>query len=147
MKKNSVSIKTDILQDLIFIGRQRGMLTYDDIHNALPSDFFSADEIESFIDLLHDVGVPLTDNEEAACNMDRSDQQTYAYERTEDLVQTYFHSMGDIPVLSKDEETEIAKSLIEGKELITDIISALPLYRVLRVSLNGRREGEERDFR
>ncbi len=146
VKKNSIITKMDILQDLISIGRHRGMLTYDDIHSALPADFFSADEIESCIDVLHDVGVPLTDNEEAARNNgDRSDQQTYEHERTEDLVQTYFHSMGDISVLSKDEETEIAKSLIEGKELIADIISALPLYRVLRVSLTVGSEGEEYD--
>ncbi len=137
MKNNNIGMKTDVLQELISIGKQRG-LTHDDIHNALPVDFFSAAEIENFIDLLHDVGISLTDNEESGDNNGmRPGKQTYEHERTEDLVQAYFHSMGDIPVLSKDEETEIARSLVEGKELIADIISRLPLYHALRMVLNA----------
>jgi RNA polymerase primary sigma factor len=53
------------------------------------------------------------------------------YEKAEDLVQAYFQSMGDIPVLSKDEERSLARKIEEGKQIIRNIINGLPLYKKL----------------
>ena len=49
------------------------------------------------------------------------EEEMEEYEKTEDLVQAYFYSMGDISILTKDEETELAKRLEEGKTIIRDI--------------------------
>ena len=57
------------------------------------------------------------------------------YEKTDDLVQAYFHSMGDISILTRDEETDLAKNLVEGKEIIRDIVIALPLYKKVEATL------------
>jgi len=48
--------------------------------------------------------------------------------------------MGDISILTKDEETELAKRLEEGKTIIKDLVTALPLYKKLEASLNGHEE-------
>jgi RNA polymerase primary sigma factor len=48
--------------------------------------------------------------------------------------------MGDISILTKDEETELAKRLEAGKEIIKEIVTALPLYKKLEISLNGDEE-------
>ena len=45
----------------------------------------------------------------------RLEEEIEEYEKTEDLVQAYFYSMGDISILTKDEETELAKRLEEGE--------------------------------
>ena len=62
------------------------------------------------------------------------------YEKTEDIVQAYFHSMGNISILKRDEEIELAKRLEEGKEIIKGIVTALPLYKKLETSLDGKDE-------
>jgi len=120
----------DIFEEIIDIGKRRGVLTYDEINEALPSEYFSPDEIEDLMDLLQDMGVKVTDSpEEEASPEEEMEEEVTEYEKTEDLVQAYFHSMGDISILTKDEETELAKRLEEGREIIRDIVVAMPLYR------------------
>jgi RNA polymerase primary sigma factor len=125
----------DIFEEIINIGKKRGTLTYDEINDALPSEFFSPDEIEDLMDLLQDMGVKVVDQEKMAPLVE-PEEEVEAYEKTEDLVQAYFHSMGDISILSKDEETDLAKSLEEGRNIIKGSITALPLYKKLEAGLD-----------
>jgi RNA polymerase primary sigma factor len=127
----------DIFEEIIDIGKRRGVLTYDEINDALPSEFFSPDELEDLMDLLQDMGVKVTDSEEGAVSEEEvhEEEEVGEYEKTEDLVQAYFHSMGDISILTKDEETELAKRLEEGKEIIKLIVLELPLYKKVEETL------------
>ena len=127
----------DIFEEIIDIGKRRGVLTYDEINDALPSEFFSPDELEDLMDLLQDMGVKVTDSEEGVVSEEEvhEEEEVGEYEKTEDLVQAYFHSMGDISILTKDEETELAKRLEEGKEIIKLIVVELPLYKKVEETL------------
>ena len=116
----------DVFDELIEVGKKRGVLTYDEINEALPSEFFTPDEIEDLMDLLSDMGVRIVDSDET---IPLEEVETPEYEKTEDLVQAYFHSMGDISILTKDEEVELAKKLEEGKEIIAEIIHTIPLTK------------------
>jgi len=119
----------DIFEEILDIGKRRGVLTYDEINEALPSEFFSPDELEDLMDLLHDMGVKVVDHEEAALPEEEPEEEPEEYEKTEDLVQAYFHSMGDISILTRYEETELAKKLEEGKVIIKSIVTSLPIYK------------------
>lgn len=135
----------DIFEEIIDIGKRRGTLTYDEINDALPSEFFSPDELEDLMDLLQDMGVKVTDADESATPDEEpaEEEESTEYEKTEDLVQAYFHSMGDISILTKDEETELAKRLEEGRNIISAIVVALPLYKNMEATLASREiEGE-----
>ena len=127
----------DIFEEIIDIGKRRGILTYDEINDALPSEFFSPDEIEDLMDILQDMGVKVVDHEEMVPPEEEIEEEIEEYEKTEDLVQAYFYSMGDISILTKDEETELAKRLEEGKFIIRELIIELPLYKKLEASMNG----------
>ncbi|TAN38814.1 MAG: sigma-70 family RNA polymerase sigma factor [Nitrospirae bacterium] len=132
----------DIFEEIIDMGKRRGTLTYDEINDALPSEFFSPDELEDLMDLLQDMGVKVTDTEESGAAEEEiaEEEETAEYEKTEDLVQAYFHSMGDISILTKDEETELAKRLEEGRNIINAIVTALPLYKKIEASLEVQQE-------
>lgn len=138
-------IERDIIDEIIDLGKRRGMLTYDEINDALPSEFFSPDELEDLMDLLQDMGVKVIDHEESGTADEEvsGEEETGEYEKTEDLVQAYFHSMGDISILTKNEETELAKRLEAGKLIIKGIVTAIPLYKKLEVRLNGNGEKED----
>lgn len=127
----------DIFEEIIDIGKRRGVLTYDEINDALPPEFFSPDEIEDLMDILQDMGVKVVDTEEAFPPEEEIEEELEEYEKTEDLVQAYFYSMGDISILTKDEETELAKRLEEGKAIIRELVTTLPLYKKLEASKNG----------
>ncbi|MBI4842890.1 MAG: sigma-70 family RNA polymerase sigma factor [Nitrospirae bacterium] len=115
----------DIIEEIIEIGKKRGVLTYDEINEALPSEFFTPDEIEDLMDLLQDMGIDIVDEESQPLEK----EEVQGYEKTEDLVQAYFHSMGDISILTKSEEVELAKKLEEGKAIIIDIVMSLPIAK------------------
>jgi len=131
----------DIFDEILEVGKKRGIITYDEINDALPAEFFSPDEIEDLMDLLQDMGVRVVDVDEAAPPVEP--EEVEEYEKTEDLVQAYFQSMGDISILTKEEEVELAKKLVEGKELIKQIIKPLPLTR--KIDRNLRLEEEMED--
>jgi RNA polymerase primary sigma factor len=133
----------DILEEIIDIGKRRGTLTYDEINDALPSEYFSPDELEDFMELLQDMGVNVIDNHEisfAEEEVSEEEEEEVGYEKTEDLVQAYFHSFGDISILNRYEEIELAKRLEEGNNIIKEIVTAMPLYKKLKARLDYKEE-------
>ncbi len=132
----------DIIEEIIDMGKRRGKLTYEDINDALPSEYFSPGELEELMDLLHDLGVEIVDDQESDTTESEvlASEEEEEYEESEDLVQAYFHSMGNISILTRNEEIELAKRLEEGKEIIKEIVITLPLYKKLEASLDGKDE-------
>jgi len=120
----------DIFEEIVELGKRRGVLTYDDINDALPSEFFAPEEMEELMELLGEMGIKVVD-EKAPSDDDEVEEEEAAtdYEKTEDLVQAYFHSMGNISILTKDEETQLARQLEEGKMIISEVLSPLPLMQ------------------
>ena len=140
MKKfilRSTMEKEDIFEEIIEMGKSRGKLTYDEINEAVPSEYFSPEEIEELMDLLHDMGIEIADDDTTGKEVLAPEEED-VHEKTEDIVQTYFHSMGNISILKRNEEVVLAKSLEEGKEIIKGIVIALPLYKKIEASLNGK---------
>ncbi len=134
--------KYDIFEEIIDIGKRRGKLTYDEINDALPSESFSMDELEELMDLLHDMGVEVVDDQDPDITEEEilASEEEEEYEKTEDIVQTYFHSMGNISILTRNEEVELAKRLEEGKEIIKGIVTASPLYKKFKAHLDSKNE-------
>jgi RNA polymerase primary sigma factor len=131
----------DIFEEIIEVGKKRGVLTYEEINDALPAEYFSPDELEDLMDLLQDMGVKIVDYEEhSPAEEETEEKETEEYEKTEDLVQAYFHSMGNISILTKDEESHLARQIEEGRDIVREIVTAMPLYQKL---LEGRPGGEE----
>jgi RNA polymerase primary sigma factor len=56
--------KDDIFEDIIEMCKSRGKLTYDEINDAVPSEWFSPEEMEELMDLLRDMGIKVVDDEE-----------------------------------------------------------------------------------
>ncbi len=135
------------VEELIALGRKRGSLTYDEINDALPSEVVSPDEIENFMDLLNDIGVKVVDFEERAPKEEEAVEIPEEHEKAEDLVKTYFDSMGNITILKREEETVLAKALEAGKELIKGAVFRTSLANKERVIIKKELEdtGEEND--
>lgn len=138
-------LENQMFQELIEIGARRGALSCDEINDTLSSEFFSPDEMENLIDLLQDMGVKVRDYEEpgAVEGEVTGEEESGDYEKTDDLVQVYFNSMGNISILSRAEETELAKRLEEGREIIRQIVSAMPLYKKLKTGPNVAEKEED----
>jgi RNA polymerase primary sigma factor len=129
----------DLFEEIIDLGKQRGFVTYNDIDGLLSSEL---DEQEDLVHLLQDLEIEVTDGQEPDGGQEVSEEQEQ-HEKSEDLVQSYFHSMGDIGVLSKDEETDLAKKIEDGNRIIRDLVRSFPLYKKLLKEVSYRVSEEE----
>jgi RNA polymerase primary sigma factor len=132
----------DIVDELIDLGKRRGTLTYDEINDAFPSEFVSPGELSDFMDLLQDIGVKIIDDQEQSTDEEErlKEEEQKESEKREDLIQSYFHSMGNITILTRNEEIDSAMRLEEGKDTINRIVAAMPFYKRLKAHLNGKHE-------
>ena len=121
----------ELFEELVDLGKKRGVLTYEEINEALPAEFFSPEEMEELMELLQVMGIKVVDEEDdSSSETDTAAGKKAAteVEKTEDLVQAYFHSMGNISILTKDEETQLARQLEEGKLIIQKIVGEMPIF-------------------
>jgi RNA polymerase primary sigma factor len=139
----------DISTEIIDSGKMRGMLTHSEINEAFLPGSLCNDELEDIPDVLRDRGVEAVESQEATDSeeeepVEQEKQDEDEHEKTEDLIQAYFHSLGDITILTRDEEIELAKKLEEGKEVLKATATAMPLYVKIEAGLDHR-EQEDSD--
>ncbi|HTL69674.1 MAG TPA: RNA polymerase sigma factor RpoD [Candidatus Eisenbacteria bacterium] len=128
-------LKAKGLVELIALGKEKGFLTYDDINRLLPNHVTSSDEIEDVLATLNAQHIEVQDNEEAAAagddDEDKEEVEEEAEEKKEeeavavsparleqmdDPVRMYLRQMGQISLLTRDAELELAKR-IEADEI------------------------------
>jgi RNA polymerase primary sigma factor len=136
--------KNELFEEIIEMGKKRGGLTYDEINEALSPEYFPPEEMEELLDLLEESGIEVSSPEEVGVFGEEAweEEEVAESEKTEDLVQAYFHSMGNITILTREEEIEIAKRLEEGRNIIKKNISLMPLYKNIEADL-AQQEAEE----
>jgi len=130
--------ETDVFEDIIELGKSRGSLTYEEVNEALSSEFYTPDDLEELLELLDDMGVAVVDApaDEVADDDFPLEEEYPQHEKSEDLVQAYFHSMGNIPILTKAEEVELAKRLEEGKGIIREVVTPMPFYKRIESTIS-----------
>jgi len=136
LNKEGIMKDTDIIDEIIELGKERGIIPLNEIQDTLPPEFFTPDELEEFIDRLQGMGIKVT--EEAVLNDEEvfeEEEEAGEQGRTEDLVQVYFQSMGNITVLSRQQEQEIAGQLQAAKHKLQDILTGMPFYKEIEQTL------------
>ena len=133
-------LKAKGVEQLIALGKEKGSLTYDDINKILPNHVTSSDEIDDVLMTLSAHHIDVTDAEEPAAGKEDADDDKDSdsdeapeqevekkeepehtasparLEQMDDPVRMYLRQMGQIALLTRDEELELAKR-IEADEL------------------------------
>ena len=127
------------VQQLISMGKEKGYLTYDELNNALPEDLISSDEMDSIMMMFGEMDIDIVDQveeetyhkllaEEEVEEEEKEEKEVVSLgvARTDDPVRLYLKEMGDVSLLSREGEIEIAKRIEEGKREIESIIFSMP---------------------
>ena len=106
----------ELIKKLIFKGKKNGFLTISEIENALSNE--SSENIEEFQSKISSMGIQIFENEESD---DDNKQITVEHKdddqgKTDDPVRMYLKEMGNVDLLSRQGEIEIAKRIEEGKK-------------------------------
>ncbi len=115
-----------IVRKLLGRGKVRGFLTYDEINQMVPPDQFTADFIDNTIAGLQSAGITLVED---ASEMEDSDEKEKSdkYGRADDPVRMYLREMGNVELLSREGEIEIAKRIEAGREAMVTSLCESPL--------------------
>ena len=132
-EKASGADKTeDILKLLIEEGTRRGYLTYQEMNKLLEDQFIPPDQMDQVFMALEDQGIDVVDEndaeegevvpvvdgdvgrpltERAADVLDAPLERVVAPEKIDDPVRMYLTQMGEIPLLTRDQEIFLAKTI------------------------------------
>jgi len=117
--------KQEKLRELIKLAREQGYLTFDDLHEALPETVNQAEQVEGVLVFLRTFEIDVIE----ASEVDRykkpaRDEETgepVIEEKAEKLdilddpVRMYLRQMGQVPLLTREQEVEISKRIEEAE--------------------------------
>lgn len=115
-----------VVRKLLARGKQRGFLTYDEINAMLPPDEFSADFIDATMSGLQSAGVSLVEDASEIEEGDGEKDSNDKYGRADDPVRMYLREMGNVELLSREGEIEIAKRIEAGREAVVTSLCESP---------------------
>lgn len=118
MKANQESRKA-ILKELIEKGKIKGMLTYKEIIDAFEEIELEPDQIEKIYETVENMGIDVVgdiESEIADIQLTEEDLDISIPEgiSIDDPVRMYLKEIGKVPLLSADEEIELAKRMEKG---------------------------------
>ncbi|AOR75917.1 RNA polymerase sigma factor RpoD [Novosphingobium resinovorum] len=136
-----IDLNEGSIKKLIARAKRRGVITYDELNEALPQDM-SSDQIEDITSALNEMGVNIVDNDEDAESQENDDRDSEddnddsegdevsprvnvdpakkkeTVERTDDPVRMYLREMGAVELLSREGEIAIAKRIEAGRDMM-----------------------------
>jgi RNA polymerase primary sigma factor len=121
------------IKKLIARAKRRGVITMDELNEALPVDM-SSDQIEDITSALNEMGVSIVENDDDTGEAEEKEvdeidevsdgmaerpdlpKKKETVERTDDPVRMYLREMGAVELLSREGEIAIAKRIEAGRD-------------------------------
>ena len=133
------------LRRLIIQGKERGYITYAEINDALPDDMSDAEQIDNIVNMIQGLGIQVTEEAPDADSLLMNDNSTAItdedavaeaeaalsqadseFGRTTDPVRMYMREMGQVDLLTREDEIKIAKEIENALKNMIQAISACP---------------------
>ena len=112
----------DKIRHLIRLSKEQGYLTFDDINEALPESVENQEEIDNVLSILQNLEIEILEPDQVEDYKQRMEEAEEEESRTsqndilDDPVRMYLKQMGQVPLLTREQEVEISKR-IETAEL------------------------------
>ncbi len=125
------------IQPLLNMGKAKGYLTYDEVNDFLPNHFGGADQIDDLLTSLSRMNIRVVNSPQESQDEELAEIESFLpleeepgqepEERGVDLPLLYLKEMGSVPLLTRDEEIQIASRIEAGEEEVIKAVLSSPL--------------------
>jgi RNA polymerase primary sigma factor len=117
-------VKTQQIKQLIVLGKKKGSLTYGQVNDVLPESVVSPKEMEQVLDILKKENIEvagvapiiLKPKAKGGPSDSRRIETLARVSRVDDPVRMYLRQMGQIPLLTREEELTLARRIEAAEE-------------------------------
>ncbi len=125
-ENNLIDLTSTDIKKLIKKGKEKKILTWDEINKAIPEGSLSSDQIEDLHASIDQLGITIVDKDEDTDDLTEKDTQDETSSgnlndetgRSDDPVRMYLKEMGGVELLSREGEIAIAKRIEAAKEVL-----------------------------
>ena len=142
----------DRLRELVKLAKEQGYLTYDDINEALPEGMADPDEMDQIFAQLRSMEVDIIEASEVDRYKDgkkdlddEEDEKDQKLDILDDPVRMYLKQMGQVPLLTREQEVEISKRIENAEFMVQKFINRFGFISRAHVELAQKLiDGRER---
>ncbi|WFB37227.1 RNA polymerase sigma factor RpoD [Kiritimatiellota bacterium B12222] len=140
-----------LFEPIIKKGRAEGYVLLEDLVKHLPSKGDNPNELDSALITLKGINIEVIRPEEVEAHLNRrkhevKERAAEKMDVLDDPVRMYLKSMGQVPLLSREEEVEISKRIEEAEIKTCDIFNRMGCSAEAYLNLMTRLENQEERF-
>jgi RNA polymerase primary sigma factor len=140
------------VRDMVKLAKEQGYVTYDDINEALPENMADPEELEQLISRLRSMEVDIIDASEVDRYKDgkkeiddEDEEKDQKLDILDDPVRMYLKQMGQVPLLTREQEVEISKRIEDAELMVQKFINGFGFTSKAHLELAQKLiEGRER---
>jgi RNA polymerase primary sigma factor len=138
------------MKELIRFARGKGYLTLHDISEHLPESIENPEDIENVMNILDNLEIEIIDSEESEIEKKRSVAEAAmdnpSENVAEDPVRMYLRQMGQVPLLTREQEIAISKRIEKAELQAQDELFSIHLTAPFQINLAERLLNREERF-
>ena len=141
------------LRELIKLAKEQGYLTFDDLNEALPDGITDANELDAILTRLRRMEIDVIEasdvdrHKEVKKDLDEEEEEKpeTKLDILDDPVRMYLKQMGQVPLLTREQEVEISKRIEEAENIVQKYINRFGFTARAHLDLAQKlTEGRER---
>jgi RNA polymerase primary sigma factor len=121
------------VRELLELGKAKGFVTLDDVHEALDPEMVDQDDILGVLQILREGHVEIRDGGATAAKVEGvevvDEREFETSESVADYVRIYMRDMGAVPLLTREGEVTIAKRIEDAENRVFDLAFSSPAGR------------------
>ncbi len=126
-KSTSGTDLTEKIKELVRLAQEQGYLTYGDINDALPDNLVTAEDLDEIYIKLRNLEIDIVDQAEVDRPKPAEQEEEQPDDKArldilDDPVRMYLKQMGQVPLLTREQEVEISKRIEENENEVKRII-------------------------